>query len=40
MDRVGGWNNKLRQAISNIVPSGLLAEQHAKMAKPGSSAKA
>ena len=39
-DVVAGWNNKLRQAISNIVPSGLLAEQHAKMAKPGSSAKA
>jgi uncharacterized protein len=39
-DVVAGWNNKLRQAIANIVPSGLLAEQHAKMAKPGSSAKA
>jgi short-subunit dehydrogenase len=39
-DVVAGWNNKLRQAISNLLPSGVLAEQHAKMAKPGSAAKA
>lgn len=39
-DVVAGWGNKLRQAISNVVPSGMLAEQHAKMAKPGSAAKA
>lgn len=39
-DVVAGWNNKLRQAISNILPSSVLAEQHARMAKPGSAAKA
>jgi len=39
-DVVAGWSNKLRQAIANVTPSGLLAEQHAKMAKPGSGAKA
>jgi short-subunit dehydrogenase len=39
-DVVAGWGNKLRQAIANVVPSGMLADQHAKMAKPGSAAKA
>jgi short-subunit dehydrogenase len=39
-DVVSGWNNKLRQAISNILPSSVLADQHAAMAKPGSAAKA
>jgi short-subunit dehydrogenase len=38
-DVVTGWQNKLRQAISNITPSGLLAEQHRKMAEPGGAAK-
>jgi uncharacterized protein len=37
-DVVAGWNNKLRAAIANITPSAVLAAQHAKMAKPGSSA--
>jgi uncharacterized protein len=33
---VTGWNNKLRAAISHIVPSSVLAEQHRGMAAPGS----
>jgi hypothetical protein len=35
-DVVSGWQNKLRSAIANITPAGVLAEQHAQMAKPGS----
>ncbi len=36
-DVVTGWSNKLRQAIANVIPSGALAAQHAKLAKPGSA---
>ena len=36
-DVVAGWTNKLRAAISNIMPSGALAEQHRKMAAPGTA---
>jgi short-subunit dehydrogenase len=36
-DVVAGWNNKLRAAIANITPAAVLAEQHAKMAKPGTA---
>lgn len=39
-DVVAGWNNKLRAAIAHIMPMGALAEQHRKMAEPGSAAKA
>jgi uncharacterized protein len=39
-DVVPGWGNKLRAAIANITPSGVLAEQHARLARPGSAAKA
>jgi short-subunit dehydrogenase len=35
-DVVSGWQNKLRTAIANITPSGVLAEQHRRMAEPGS----
>jgi hypothetical protein len=38
-DVVAGWQNKLRAAIANITPSGMLAEQHRKMAAPGSAAR-
>jgi hypothetical protein len=31
--------NKLRSAIALVTPSGLLAEQHRKMAEPGSGEK-
>ena len=34
-DVVAGWNNKLRAAISHLMPAELLAEQHRKMAAPG-----
>lgn len=35
-DVVSGWHNKLQSAIANIIPSGILAEQHRKMTEPGS----
>ncbi|WP_210528762.1 SDR family NAD(P)-dependent oxidoreductase [Rubellimicrobium arenae] len=35
-DVVAGWKNKLQSAIANITPAGMLAEQHRKMAEPGS----
>ncbi len=34
-DVVAGWQNKLRAAISNIMPAGWAAEQHRRMAEPG-----
>jgi len=34
---VTGWSNKLRAAISHIAPSSMLAEQHRKMAAPGTA---
>jgi hypothetical protein len=34
-DVVSGWQNKLQSAIANITPAGVLAEQHRKMAAPG-----
>jgi short-subunit dehydrogenase len=36
-DVVSGWQNKLQTAIANITPAGMLAEQHRKMAAPGSA---
>jgi short-subunit dehydrogenase len=36
-DVVSGWTNKLRSAIANITPAAILAEQHRKMAAPGSA---
>jgi len=39
-DVVAGWGNKLRAAIANITPNELLAEQHRKMAEPGSASRA
>jgi short-subunit dehydrogenase len=38
-DVVTGWQNKLRAAIANVTPSAALAEQHRKMAEPGSASK-
>lgn len=38
-DVVSGWKNKLQSAIANITPAGVLAEQHRKMAEPGSAKK-
>jgi short-subunit dehydrogenase len=34
---VAGASNKLRQALAGIVPNEMLAEQHRKMAEPGSA---
>ena len=36
-DVVSGWKNKLQAALANVIPAGRLAEQHRKMAEPGSS---
>jgi len=38
-DVVSGWKNKLQSAIANVTPAGLLAEQHRRMAEPGSAHK-
>ena len=38
-DVVSGWKNKLQTAVANVTPAGVLAEQHRKMAEPGSGAK-
>jgi short-subunit dehydrogenase len=34
-DVVSGWKNKLQTTLANITPPGILAEQHRKMAAPG-----
>ena len=36
-DVVSGWKNKLHSALANVTPASRLAEQHLKMAEPGSS---
>jgi len=38
-DVVSGWKNKLQTAIASVTPAGILAEQHRKMAEPGSGHK-
>jgi short-subunit dehydrogenase len=38
-DIVSGWKNKLETTIATVTPSGVLAEQHRKMAEPGSGTK-
>jgi short-subunit dehydrogenase len=35
-DVVSGWQNKLQTTLANVTPAGMLAEQHRKMAEPGS----
>jgi short-subunit dehydrogenase len=35
-DIVSGWKNKLQTTLANVTPAGMLAEQHKKMAEPGS----
>jgi len=37
-DVVTGWKNKLQTTLANVTPAGILAEQHRKMAEPGSGA--
>jgi hypothetical protein len=34
---VSGFKNKLQAAASHVMPAGALAEQHRKMAQPGSA---
>ena len=34
---VAGWKNKVQAAMTHIVPDSMLAEQHRKMAAPGSA---
>src|SRR5215211_6555915 len=34
-DVVSGWQNKLQTTLANVTPAGLLAEQHRRMAEPG-----
>lgn len=36
-DVVSGWYNKLQCAIANVTPASVLAEQHRKMAAPGTA---
>jgi uncharacterized protein len=38
-DVVSGLKNKIQSAIATVTPSGVLAEQHRKMAEPGSAEK-
>jgi uncharacterized protein len=34
---VSGWKNKIESAVANVTPNAVLAEQHRKMAEPGSA---
>lgn len=36
-DVVAGWKNKVQVALASVTPSAVLAEQHRKMAEPGSA---
>lgn len=36
-DVVAGWKNKLQAAVASVTPSAVLAEQHRRMAQPGSA---
>jgi short-subunit dehydrogenase len=38
-DVVTGWQNKLRVAIASVLPAGAVAEQHRRLAEPGSGLK-
>jgi short-subunit dehydrogenase len=35
---IAGWKNKLQAKLANLVPNETLAEQHRKMAQPGTAA--
>lgn len=39
-DVVAGWKNKVQVALANVTPAPVLAEQHRKMAEPGSDKRA
>ncbi|MDF0544157.1 SDR family NAD(P)-dependent oxidoreductase [Sphingobium sp. H39-3-25] len=34
---VSGWKNKVQAAVAHVTPAAILAEQHRKMAQPGSA---
>lgn len=34
---VSGWKNKVQQAVANVTPASILAEQHRHMAEPGTA---
>ena len=34
---VSGWKNKVQSTLANVTPNAVLAEQHRKMAEPGSA---
>jgi short-subunit dehydrogenase len=34
---VSGWKNKVQAAVAHVTPASVLAEQHRKMAEPGSA---
>lgn len=36
-DVVSGWKNKLETALATVTPSSMLAEQHRRMAEPGTA---
>ena len=36
-DVVSGWKNKVQTILANVTPAPVLAEQHRKMAEPGSA---
>ena len=38
-DVVSGFKNKVQTTIANVTPADMLAEQHRKMAEPGSGKK-
>jgi short-subunit dehydrogenase len=38
-DVVSGWKNKVQTTVANVTPNTVLAEQHRKMAQPGTGKK-
>jgi uncharacterized protein len=36
-DVVSGWKNKVQTVVANVTPASVLAEQHRKLAEPGSA---
>lgn len=38
-DVVSGWKNKIQATIANVTPASVLAEQHRRIAEPGSAKK-
>lgn len=38
-DIVSGWKNKIQSTLANVMPAGMAAEMHRRMAEPGSGRK-